>query len=106
MADLTRRTTLAASAVMPWATALAAAEAGENLEQVGLQLALHRARDHLCVPRACEVGDEGPRCRRHRLLASPAQPYPEDYEEIVAQAARETERRYAPPLAAMVPNIP
>jgi hypothetical protein len=30
---------------------------------------------------------------------------PEDYEEIVAQAARETERRYAPPLAAMVPNI-
>ena len=35
----------------------------------------------------------------------PAQPYPEDYEETVAQATREREAGFKPPLAADVPNI-
>ena len=35
----------------------------------------------------------------------PAEPYPEDYEETVAQATRERESGFEPPLAALVPNI-
>lgn len=35
----------------------------------------------------------------------PRDPYPEDYEETVAQATRERERGYLPPLAAQVPNF-
>ena len=35
----------------------------------------------------------------------PAQPYPEDYEQTVAQADQETKRHYEPPLAAVVPNL-
>lgn len=47
----------------------------------------------------------------HRALGTdlfeirPAQPYPEDYEENVRQAAQETERGYEPPLAATVTDI-
>jgi flavodoxin len=36
---------------------------------------------------------------------SPAAPYPEDYEQMVAQASRETAASYLPPLAAHVPDI-
>ena len=35
----------------------------------------------------------------------PAEPYPEDYEETVAQATRERESGFEPALAALVPNI-
>jgi flavodoxin len=35
----------------------------------------------------------------------PAEPYPEDYEETVAQARRERDEGYEPPLAATVPDI-
>lgn len=35
----------------------------------------------------------------------PADPYPEDYEETVAQAVRERDSGYRPPLKANVPNI-
>jgi flavodoxin len=35
----------------------------------------------------------------------PAEPYPEDYEEQVAQATRERESRFEPVLAALVPNM-
>ena len=35
----------------------------------------------------------------------PAEPYPEDYEETVAQATRERESGFEPPLAALVPDI-
>jgi len=35
----------------------------------------------------------------------PAEPYPEDYEETVAQASRERESGFEPTLAALVPNI-
>jgi flavodoxin len=35
----------------------------------------------------------------------PAEPYPEDYEETVAQATRERESGFEPPLAALAPNI-
>ncbi len=47
----------------------------------------------------------------HRALVSdlfeiqPARPYPEDYEQTVAQAAQERDRGYEPPLAAKVPDI-
>jgi flavodoxin len=34
----------------------------------------------------------------------PAEPYPEDYEETVAQATRERESGFEPPLATLVPN--
>lgn len=35
----------------------------------------------------------------------PARPYPEDYEETVAQARRERDEGYEPPLAATVPGL-
>ena len=35
----------------------------------------------------------------------PAQPYPEDYQEVVNQAQRERNSSYEPPLRARVPNI-
>ncbi|MGE4305535.1 MAG: flavodoxin [Novosphingobium sp.] len=35
----------------------------------------------------------------------PARPYPEDYEEHVAQATRERDNEYEPPLAARIGNI-
>jgi flavodoxin len=35
----------------------------------------------------------------------PAEPYPEDYEETVAQATRERESGFEPPLAALAPNM-
>lgn len=47
----------------------------------------------------------------HRALKAdlfeirPAQPYPEDYEAHVAQAARESASGYEPPLAATIPAI-
>ncbi|WP_298952953.1 flavodoxin [uncultured Methylobacterium sp.] len=103
MADLTRRTTLAASAVMPWATALAAAEAGEKpMPAASRTLVAYFTRSGNTKVIASTVQRE---LKADLFEIRPAQPYPEDYEEIVAQAARETERRYAPPLAAMVPNI-
>ncbi|WP_246665041.1 flavodoxin [Neorhizobium sp. P12A] len=36
---------------------------------------------------------------------NPATPYPEDYEQTVAQASRETTAGYLPPLAASVPDL-
>lgn len=47
----------------------------------------------------------------HRALRAdlfevrPAKPYPEDYEQHVAQAKRETDSGFAPPLAAVVDDI-
>lgn len=35
----------------------------------------------------------------------PAEPYPEDYEETVAQATRERESGFEPPLSVLMPNI-
>ena len=35
----------------------------------------------------------------------PAEPYPEDYEETVAQATRERESGFEPPLATLAPNM-
>jgi flavodoxin len=35
----------------------------------------------------------------------PAQPYPEDYQEVVNQAQRERDSGYQPPLSARAPNI-
>jgi flavodoxin len=35
----------------------------------------------------------------------PAEPYPEDYEETVAQATRERESGFEPPLSQLVPNV-
>ena len=46
--------------------------------------------------------------RAHRadiFEINPAEPYPEDYQEIVQQAERERRSGYEPPLAAAVPNI-
>jgi flavodoxin len=36
---------------------------------------------------------------------APARPYPEDYEQTVAQATRERDARFAPPLMAKVANL-
>ena len=46
--------------------------------------------------------------RAHRadiFEINPAEPYPEDYQEIVQQAERERRSGYEPPLTAAVPNI-
>lgn len=103
MADLTRRTTLAASAVMPWAAARAVADAGGGpMPSASRTLVAYFTRSGNMRVIAGTVQRE---LKADLFEIHPAQPYPEDYEETVAQAQRETERRYEPPLAATVPNI-
>ncbi|TBD03501.1 flavodoxin [Rhizobium leguminosarum] len=46
------------------------------------------------------------RARQAALIElQPAEPYPEDYDETVAQARRETEQGFLPPLAQLVANL-
>jgi flavodoxin len=102
MGDLTRRATLAASAVLPWATVHAADAKGQPARQASRILVAYFTRSGNTKVIAGTVQRE---LKADLFEIRPAQPYPEDYEETVAQAQRETERRYEPPLAATVPNI-
>ncbi|MCC0808043.1 flavodoxin [Methylobacterium sp. W2] len=103
MSDLTRRATLAASAVLPWATAQAVADAGASPMPSGSRVlvAFFTRSGNTKVIAGTVQRD----LKADLFEIRPAQPYPEDYEETVAQAQRETERRYEPPLAATVPDI-
>lgn len=103
MQELTRRTMLAASAVLPWATGSNAADGGSPpLSPAAKTLVAYFTRSGNTRVIADTL---------HRELQAdlfeilPAQPYSEDYEQTVAQADAETKRGYEPPLAATVPRF-
>lgn len=103
MGDLTRRATLAASAVLPWTEVQAFADAGASpMLSASRILVAYFSRSGNTKVIAGTIQRE---LKADLFEIRPAQPYPEDYEQTVAQAARETERRYEPPLATMVSNI-
>ena len=98
MGDLTRRATLAASAGLPWATTQAVAgDGGSQIPAASKTLVAYFTRSGNTKVIAGTVQRD---LKADLFEIRPAQPYPEDYEETVAQAQRETERRYEPPLAA------
>lgn len=98
MPDLTRRALVAASAVLPWATAGASAEAGEPSLMPGSRtLVAYFTRSGNTRVIAGTIHRE---LKADLYEIRPVEPYPEDYEQTVAQAVRETQSGYEPPLAA------
>lgn len=77
--DLTRRTLVAASAVLPWAAARA--EGGPPLPAPGRILVAYFTRSGNTKVIAGTVGRE---LKAETFAIRPAQPYPEDYEATVA----------------------
>ena len=103
MPDFTRRALMAASAVLPWATAGTAAEAGEpSAAPASKTLVAFFTRSGNTKVIAGTIHRE---LKADLFEIRPATPYPEDYEETVAQAERETQSQYEPPLAAFVANM-
>ena len=103
MQDLTRRTVLAASTLVPWATANTMADADAlPLPPGSRMLVAFFTRSGKTKVIAGTLHRE---LKADLFEIRPAQPYPEDYEKTVAQAADETQRGYEPPLAATVPNL-
>lgn len=100
MQDLTRRTMLAASAVLPWATGANAADGGSPpLSPAAKTLVAYFTRSGNTRVIAGTLHRE---LKADLFEILPAEPYPEDYEQTVAQADGETKRGYEPPLAAPV----
>lgn len=99
---LTRRRLMAASAILPWATARAADAQGAPLPASGKVLVAYFTRSGNTKVIAGTVQRE---LKADLFEIRPAQPYPEDYEATVAQAVRENERQYEPPLAATVSSL-
>lgn len=98
MQDLSRRMMLAASAVLPWATGSTAAEADSRPLSPGSKtLVAYFTRSGNTRVIAGTLRRE---LKADLFEILPAQPYPEDYEQTVAQADGETKRGYEPPLAA------
>jgi flavodoxin len=101
MSDLTRRTVLTASTLL--SGGIASAEP---------TIAPKRSGSNILVAYFSRSGNTRVIAGTiHRALATdlfeiqPARPYPEDYEQTVAQATQERDRGYEPPLAAKVPDI-
>jgi flavodoxin len=86
---------------------------------VDLGLAAHRAHGQLASAKGKAIVAYYTRTGNTRVIArqirravgadlfeiQTAEPYPEDYEETVAQAQRERDARFRPTLAATVPNL-
>ena len=103
MPDLTRRALVAASAALPWATAGAAAEAGEPaVAPASKSLVAFFTRSGNTKVIAGTIGRE---LKSDLFEIRPATPYPEDYEATVAQNVRELRARYEPPLVASVADM-
>jgi flavodoxin len=102
--DLSRRTMLTASALLPLAAGTAAyAEPAGTSRSAGSKILV-----------ACFTRSGNTRVvagTLQRALAAdlfeirPARPYPEDYEQTVEQARQERDRGYEPPLEATVPDM-
>lgn len=102
MPDLSRRTMLAASAMVPWATANTVAAADALPPTAKVLVAFFTRSGNTTV-----IASTLRRALEADLFEiRPAQPYPEDYEQTVDQASRETRLGYEPPLAATVPSLP
>lgn len=101
MSDLTRRTILTATTLLSAAAASAEPTVAPTCSGSNILVAYFSRSGNTRVIAGTI----------HRALASdlfeirPARPYPEDYEQTVAQATQERDRGYEPPLAAKVPNI-
>jgi flavodoxin len=101
MSDVTRRTILTATTLLS-ATAAGAEPSGEPKRSGSKTLVAYFSRSGNTRVIAGTI---------HRALATdlfeiqPAHPYPEDYEQTVAQATQERDRGYEPPLAAKVPDM-
>lgn len=100
---LSRRAMLATPALLAFASAIASAQNGGATTMKGsrtLVAYLTRSGNTRVIAETL-----------HRKLNAdlfeirPARPYPEDYEEHVAQATRERDSGFEPPLAARVDNI-
>lgn len=101
--DLTRRALLTAPAILGFASTAACAQNGETTPMDGskaLVAYLTRSGNTRVIAETL-----------HRQLGAdlfeirPARPYPSDYEDHVAQATRERDSGYEPPLAERVPNM-
>lgn len=102
MQDLTRRTMMAASALVPWARAnTAKAEALPRPPGSRMLVAFFTRSGNTKVI----AGTLHRELKADLFEIHPERPYPEDYEQTVAQASDETRRAYEPPLAAKVPNL-
>ncbi|MDG9967851.1 flavodoxin [Achromobacter mucicolens] len=102
--DSTRRTVMAALVTLPLGTAATASNAqGGEMRQLGSRtLVVYFSRSGNTRVVAGLIH----RARGTDLFEiRPASAYPEDYEQTVEQARKETESGYRPPLAATVPAI-
>lgn len=102
---LSRREVLAASMALPWVATptFALAQADSARRQAGSKLLVaYFSRSG----NARVIASQIRRARNADLFEiQSAAPYPEDYDETVAQAQRETKGNYEPPLKAMVTNL-
>ncbi len=101
MQILTRRTMLAASAVLPWVAKPAGAVGNAALSGSRTLVAYFTRSGNTKVI----AGTLHRELKADLFEITPAEPYPEDYEQTVAQAEQETRRGYRPPLAATVSHI-
>ena len=102
---MSRRTLLKGASAAPLAAGMAfvsgqAGAQGEGSRRRVLVAYFSRSGNTALVARKIAMRREG-----DLFEIRPAEPYPEDYEATVAQADREGEARYEPPLAQTVPDI-
>ncbi|MDY1449035.1 flavodoxin [Pseudomonas aeruginosa] len=102
--DSTRRAVMAALAALPLGAAVAATSSpGGEMRQAGSRILVayfSRSGNTRVVAGLIH------RARKTDLFEiRPASPYPEDYEQTVEQARKESESGYEPPLEAKVPAI-
>ena len=100
MPDITRRALVAASAVLPWATAAAAGEPASAAGWKTLVAYFTRSGNTRVI-----AGTIHRELKADLFEISSAEPYPEDYEATVAQTVRELQSRYEPPLMASVTDM-
>lgn len=104
-ADFSRRAILATPVAFSLASAAACAQAEEETSRAPASAALvaffTRSGNTQVIAGTIQ------RLQQTQLFqVRPRDPYPEDYEETVAQATRERQDGYLPPLASPVPNFP
>jgi flavodoxin len=101
--DLSRRTMLAAPALMSLAGSAACAETAGTLRGAGsknLVAYFSRSGNTRVIAGVVQRA-----LGAYLFEIRPARPYPEDYEETVEQARKERDRGYEPPLSATVPDM-
>jgi flavodoxin len=102
---MSRRTLLKSASAVPLAAGMASVSGQAGAQSEGFRRRVlvayfSRSGNTALVARKIAMGREG-----DLFEIRPAEAYPEDYEETVAQAEREREAGYEPPLAEPVPDI-